>query len=148
MPYNTFHNYHLLLFEKLIPKEFNKCIYLGTDICVNHNLSDLFEIDMKNNDVAGVISLDYYFSEKNHRKKLNLTSMKKYINKNVLLVNLKQIRIDIMTTEFIELSKNYNFQAQDILIIACYGYIITLSLKFNVMPSYIKKNKQTSKYLY
>ena len=148
IPNNTFHNYHLLLLGILIPKEFNKCIYLGNDICVNHDLSDLFKIDMKNNYLAGVISLDYYFSEKNHSKRLNLSSMKKYVNKDVLLINLEQIRIDNMTEEFIKLSKNYNFQAQDVLNIACYGNIITLPLKFNVMSSYIKKNNQILKYLY
>ena len=148
IPNNTLKDYHLLLLGELIPKEFNKCIYLGADICVNHDLSDLFKIDMKNNYIAGVIYLDFYFSEKNHSKRLNLTSMKEYVNKDVLLVNLKQIRIDNMTKEFIKLSKNYNFKAQDVLNVACYGNIITLPLKFNVMPSYIKKNKQILKYLY
>ena len=148
IPNNIFQNYHLLLLGDLIPKEINKCIYLGADICVNHDLSDLFKIDMKNNYIAGVISLDYYFSEKNQSKRLNLTSMKEYVNKNVLLINLKQIRINNMTREFIKLSKNHNFKVQDILNILCYGNIIKLPLKFNVMPSYIKKNNKILKYFY
>ena len=61
---DTFLNYELLQIGELIPKEINKCLYLSTNIYVNKDLSDLFNIDIKNNYIAGVVSPKFNFSEK------------------------------------------------------------------------------------
>ena len=67
--------------------------------------------------------------------------MKYYVNTGVLLMNLKKIREDNMTQKFIKLSKRtYDFQAQDILNIACYGKILTLPPKYNVLVTKLKEN--------
>ena len=47
----------------IIPNEIDKCIYLDSDICICKDLSDLFNIDIKDNYIAGVIAPLYYFSE-------------------------------------------------------------------------------------
>jgi len=60
----TFQNYYLLLIGELIPKKIKKCLYLNTNILVNKDLSCLFNIDMKNNYIAGVVSPKFNFSEK------------------------------------------------------------------------------------
>ena len=149
MSNNTLENFHFLIIGELIPKEVNKCIYLGGDICVNNDLSELFNIDIKNNYIAGVKSFDYYLLEKKSSKRLNLKSTNHYLNKDVLLINLKQIRLDKMTKEFIKLSKKHsNFKPQDIINVACNGKKITVPLKFNVMNSVLKNNNQILKYIY
>ena len=138
----TFPTYYRLLIGDLLPKEINKCIYLDVDLCVCKDLNELFNIDMKDNYLAGVISPTYYFYKKKNCKRLNLPSMKQYINAGMLLMNLQQIRKDNLTKKFIELSKrNYKSQDQDILNIVCYGKILTLSPKYNVQViRYIKNN--------
>ena len=55
--------YYCLLIGELLPNEIDKCIYLDSDICICKDLSDLFNIDIKDNYIAGVIAPLYYFSE-------------------------------------------------------------------------------------
>lgn len=137
----TLPTYYRLLIGELLPQEFDKCIYLDVDLCVRKDLSELFSIDIKDNYIAGVVSPIYYFDEAKHCKRLNLTSMKKYINGGVLVMNLKQIRKDNMTQKFIELSKkNYDSQDQDVLNVACYEKIFILPPKYNAIVWRLKEN--------
>ena len=145
----TLPTYYRLLIGDLLPIEMSKCIYLDVDICVNKDLSELFNIDMNNNYIAGVVAAGYYFSEKYNCLRLNLTSMKQYVNAGMLVLNLNQIRKDNMTRKFIELSKrNYDSQDQDVLNVACYGKIITLPPKFNAMVFRLKENNPLLRDLY
>ena len=61
---NTSHkalsSYYRLLVGDLLPKELDKCIFLDVDICVCKDLSELFNIDIKDNYIAGVIDPDFY----------------------------------------------------------------------------------------
>ena len=141
IPHISFTTFYRLLIGNLLPKEIDKCIYLDVDIIVNNDLSILFNINLKKNYIAGVISPTYYFREEINCKRLNVTSMKKYINAGVLLINLKQIRVDNMTHKFIELAKkNFTSQDQDVLNVACYGKILTIPPKFNAMTKRLKDN--------
>ena len=145
----SMHDYYLLLIADLLPKEIDKCIFLNVNTCVNKDLSDLFNIDMKDNYLAGVIASGYYFSEEFNCKRLNISSMKQYINAGMLLINIKHIRKDNMTQKFIELIKNnYITKAQDVLNVACYGKIITLPPKYNAMVFRLKENNPLLKHLY
>ena len=75
--------------------------------------------------------------------------MKQYINIDMLIINLKQIRKDNMIQKFMELSKrNYLYQDQDILNIACYGKIITLPPKYNAIVSKLKENNPILRNIY
>ena len=141
--------YYRLLAGDLLPKEYGKCIYLDVDICVCQDLSELYNIDMGNNYIAGVVAAGYYFSEAANCKRLNLPSMKTYVNAGVLLMNLKQIRQDKMTEKFVELSKkNYSSQDQDVVNVACYGKIITLPPKYNAMITRLQQNDPRLRDLY
>ena len=129
--------YYRLLAADILPKEYNKCIYLDCDICVCKDLSELYNIDMKNNYIAGVRAAGYYFDETANCKRLNLSSMKQYINAGVLLMNLKQIRKDNLTKKLVALSyNNFSSQDQDVINVACYNKIIILPLRYNVMTKY------------
>ena len=133
IPHISFPTYYRLLIGDILPKEIDKCIYLDVDLCIVKDLSDLFNIDMKDNYIAGVLSPKYYFYKEEHCKRLNLSSMIQYINAGMLLMNLKQIRMDNMTQKFIKLTeKNFASQDQDILNVACYGKILTLKPKYNL----------------
>lgn len=147
--YNKSPTYYRLLAGILLPKEYNKCIYLDVDICVCKDLSELFNIDLKDNYIAGVVAPGYYFFEDENCKRLNLSSMKQYVNAGMLIMNLKKIREDNMTEKFIELlKKNYTDQDQDVLNVACYGKILTLPPKYNVLVQRIKENSPLLKNLY
>lgn len=149
IPHISFITYYRLLIADLLPEEIDKCIYLDIDLCVCKDLSELFNINLKDNYLAGVIAAGYYFSEKKQCKRLNLPSMKYYINAGMLLMNLKQIRKDNMTQVFIYLTnKNYSSQDQDILNVACYGKIQTLPPKYNAMIQRLEENNPLLKKIY
>ena len=149
IPHITLTTYYRLLIGDLLPREIDKCIYLDIDICVRKDLSELFKINMENNYVAGVVAAGYYFNEKKHCKRLNLPSMKKYINAGMLMINLKLIRNDNMTIKFIELSKrNYDSLDQDVINVACYGKILTLPPKYNTMVMRIEEDNPLLRELY
>ena len=61
---NTSHkalsSYYRLLVGDLLPKELDKCIFLDVDICVCKDLSEIFNIDIKDNYIAGVLDPDFY----------------------------------------------------------------------------------------
>ena len=106
----TLPTYYRLLIGDLLPNEIDKCIYLDNDICVCKDLSELYNIDIKDNYLAGVVSPFFYFNEERNCKRLNISSMRQYLNAGMLIMNLKEIRKDNMTQKFIELSKrNYYY---------------------------------------
>ena len=145
----TLNNYYLLLISILLPNEIDKCIYLDSVICVNKDLSDLYNIDLDKYYIAGVISPIYFIDKENNCKGLNITSMNQYIDTSVLLMNLKQIRLDNMTQKFIELSKKkYDSQEQDVLNMTCYGKILILPPKYNLMTKSFKKKNSLLRDLY
>ena len=99
----------------------------------------MFNIDISDYYIAGVLEPEFYFSEEKNYERLNLPSMNKYVNAGVLLINLKQIRENNVTQKFIELAK-INIDSQDIINIASYGKIKTLPPKYNAMITTLKEN--------
>lgn len=149
IPHITLPTFYRLLVGHILPTEIDKCIYLDVDMCVRKDLSELFNIQLENNYIAGVVAAGYYFLQDYHLNRLNISSMKQYVNAGMLLMNLKQIREDNITEKFIELSrKNYESQDQDVLNVACYGKIVTLPPKYNAMVFRLEENNPLLKDLY
>ena len=149
IPHITLTTYYRLLFGELLPADLEKCIYLDVDICVCKDLSDLYNIDLKNKYIAGVISPTYYYSQKRNCKRLNLPTMKNYINAGMMLINLNQIRKNNMTEKFIELSKkNYSSQDQDVINVACFRKIKIIPPKYNAQIMRLYDNNPLLEELY
>ena len=131
---NNYPSWYRLLLANLLPKEIDKCIFLDDDIYTCSDLTKLYNIDLNENYIAGVISCAYYvYADKMHSNILNIPSAKQYINTGVILYNLKLIRKDNITKKFIELSDNdWPSYDQDVINIVCYGRIKILSPKYNV----------------
>lgn len=130
--------YRLQLPELL--KKIEKCIYLDVDIVVKKDLKEFFNIDIEDKYVAGVKAAGYYYPEEKKKKTmqiLKLATFDQYINAGVLLLNLKKMRDDNLSTVFQQLlGKNFPSQDQDILNVACYNHIKILPLKYNAMTKY------------
>jgi lipopolysaccharide biosynthesis glycosyltransferase len=133
--------WYRLILAKLLPKQYDKCIYLDCDVYVCNDLKQLYNIELNENYVAGVIACTYYvYADKMHSNILNIPSTKKYINSGVLLVNLKQIRNDNITSRFFELlNSNQVLPAydQDVINIVCYGKIKILPPKYNMILRHV-----------
>ena len=145
----TSSSYYRLIVADLLPNKLSKCIYLDLDICVCNDLTELFNIDIKDNYIAGVVDPEYYFSEEDNYKSINTSLKKELINDGMILMNLKLIRKNNLTKKFIELfNKNLDFHAQDILNIACNGKIKILAPKYNSKIKVLKENNYNLSKIY
>lgn len=124
-------------FRLLLPDllEEDKCIYLDTDTIVLLDLARMYNIDMGDCYVAGVrhpgvvVPCSHEFC-----KNIGIPSADQYINAGVLLMNLEKLRHDGMVKKFLELiSWNMPMQDQDIINNACYGKILRIPFKYNVL---------------
>lgn len=127
--------YRLLLGEIL--QQYEKCIYLDSDIIVCSDLTELFSTDLEGYYLGGIKDIDFNdpFQNNDERyKETGLSAENSYINAGVLLMNLKKIRQDGMTETFLrEIKKGYLFQDQDVLNITCLNKIRHLPVKYNLM---------------
>ena len=117
--------------------QYEKCIYLDSDIIVCTDLAELFSTDLEGYYLGGVKDFDFNDPFQNHDeryKETGLSAKSNYINTGVLLMNLKKIRQDKMTETFCaEIKKGYLFQDQDVLNITCRNKIRLLPVKYNLM---------------
>ena len=90
-------------------KNINKVIYLDVDIVVNKSLKELWDTEMNSYYFAGVIDTvktkDTFKNE--IWDKFNIYEVKDYINSGVLLINLKEIRKDIVSYHKLILSPEF-----------------------------------------
>lgn len=134
-------SYFRLLIPELV-KEYDKCIYLDSDILVNGDILELFNVDIDDYYLAGVPDCNLIFGRNfyvsmNEHIKANMPSAKKYVNAGVLVMNLKKLRDDNMITEFLLQAKRENpYEDQDVINFCCYEAIKTLPIKYNMFQHY------------
>jgi len=114
-----------------ILKDYEKVIYLDVDIIVQHDLSELYDTDLKNT-YAGVVEDFTIIKFKKRNKELGL---KHYFNSGVLLLNTKKIREEKLNEKMLEIyiqnGENFYCHDQDVLNIAFNDNITILHPKFN-----------------
>lgn len=105
---------------KLFPN-LDKILSIDNDIIINENISNLWEIDLKDNYFAGVAE---------PRKS---TEKFKYINFGFIMYNLKQLRIDKKDDEIISNLNTYYYPEaeQDCFNTTCQNKILELSSTYN-----------------
>ena len=64
----TLPTYYRLKIADLLPQKYSKAIYLDTDVIVQGNLNDLYNINLENNFIAGVKAAGYVLSTTNRIK--------------------------------------------------------------------------------
>lgn len=129
--------YYRLQIPWLLP-QYDKVIYLDGDIVVKKSISNLYDIDIKDNYLAGGLAVGKSFI--NYAQKLGL-SHTQYINSGVLIINSKKQReLQLNKLYNKHLTKKYTFQDQDILNIVCKNHIEYLSPGFNITHKQIDIN--------
>lgn len=81
----------LFLFD-ILPQEIEKVLYLDCDLVVVDDLSDLWNINIDNYSVAGVIDSNEYTDADYLARKFDPLKSYTYINSGVMLMNLKYWR--------------------------------------------------------
>ncbi len=95
------------LFIPFIMKNYKKVLYLDSDMCTNHNIDELFEIDMDTAELLAVKDtvspiLNKYKERKNYMQKiLGLKEPEQYFNAGCVLFNLKNIEIEDYKTKLL-----------------------------------------------
>ncbi|WP_139243377.1 glycosyltransferase family 8 protein [Anaerocolumna xylanovorans] len=143
-------SYNRLLLAKYIT-EWDKCIYLDCDLLVNGDLKELYEKKIGDNYITGVLDCHIIEdSERNkiHEKCVGLASRDTYVNAGVLILNLKRIRQDNLTSKFMEqVFKENWYEDQDVLNKCCYGKVGIIPLKYNLFHFYQGKTIKLLKHL-
>ncbi len=99
-----------LMIAELLPREFDKAIYLDSDLVVRGNLEELWETDLAENYVLAVqdMLIQYVSSPSGllNYKELGISPDAKYFNSGVLVINLKKWRDDKITIKAIDYLKH------------------------------------------
>lgn len=146
------HLSHAAMYRLMIPRiaeqlrlKTDKCIYLDTDIVVEGDISELYDLDK----TLG----KYYFAgvpdpclcnvaHADLIDRLGIPDTDQYINSGVLLINLKQISRDGLCNQLEEAGyrEDFLYNDQDAINSVCYGGIRSIPLKFNMMRQFFYHN--------
>jgi len=137
----TVASYYRLLITEFLPPEFDKAIYLDTDMVVKGNLEELWNIPLEDNYLLAVQDdVQLYISMCDGlRKDYNLGSVSdyKYFNAGLLVINLEKWRkenIGVKVIEYIEQNRKYLINDQDGLNAILVGKWGEIHPRWNQMP--------------
>ncbi|MBR2786598.1 MAG: 1-acyl-sn-glycerol-3-phosphate acyltransferase [Clostridia bacterium] len=137
--YYTKTTYFRLFIPDLYP-QYARALYLDSDITVLGDISELYNVDIGNNLVAGVpdgiIQTIEVFQEY-AEKVVGVVDYKKYFNAGILLMNLSELRKFKFQEKFLYLLETIKFkvaQDQDYLNRLCKGRVKIVDKLWNVMP--------------
>lgn len=134
------------LFIPSIFKQYKKVIFLDCDICVDGDIAELYDVDLKDNYVAAakwmfavsknadlkVSSIG--FNETQYTHEVLSVPVEDYFNAGVMVFNIKQILKDNKHLEFIEKIKEcdkFSYNDQDILNLCCHNKVKYLGVEWN-----------------
>ena len=141
--------YRFLILE--IMADYDRVLYLDSDMVINADVSPLFEFDFEDNLVAAVIDADYLANvnlkdDMTSRPKrssrleystevLHLEDPYSYFQAGLIVFNVTALRKKTSTAELMEMasSPKYIYMDQDILNEVCHGKILFLDMRWNVM---------------
>ncbi|RCL00218.1 MAG: Glycosyl transferase family 2 protein [Candidatus Tokpelaia sp. JSC189] len=141
------HHFTASIYGRLIIPEicnnFDKAIYVDTDMIFNRDIAELSLIDLKDNYIAAVIDskieierrIDPWWANY-FKKKLSLEIKNSYINSGLLVFNLEKWRKLSIHNQCIELlanSKEFILPDQDVINIICKNRIHYLDQSWNCM---------------
>jgi lipopolysaccharide biosynthesis glycosyltransferase len=99
-----------LMISELLPRQFDKAIYLDCDLVIKGSLEELWETDLAENYVLAVqdMLIQYVSSPCGllNYQELGISPDAKYFNSGVLVINLKKWRDDKITIKAIEYLKH------------------------------------------
>jgi lipopolysaccharide biosynthesis glycosyltransferase len=141
-PHISVETYYRFLIQDILP-DFDKVIYLDSDLIVQDDISKLYGIELGNNLIAAVRDVDYLgnLNLKDSgrfaytKTVLGMDNPYDYFQAGVLVLNTKALRKDIPSSIWLEEAKDtrYIYNDQDILNARCEGRVTFLDPAWNVM---------------
>lgn len=136
--YYTQTTYYRLFISSLYP-QYDKVLYLDCDIVVRGDISKLYNINIGDN-LVGATTDQFVMSlpriQPYFVKCLGLDNVTDYFNAGVLIMNLKQFRLQNFEEQFVDLLAKYKFivQDQDYLNVICKGKVHYINGSWDKMP--------------
>ena len=135
-----------LLIPQLLPN-LKRILYLDADIMVTCDLSDLWNTDLKGNEIGAVLDTGIMAGSSTLPIDKKWVKRDQYFNSGVILMDLKQIRQDgNLLTYFIDIyNKDYKSHVkypmidQDILNMIFKGKVCYLDSKWNKFTNYVRE---------
>ncbi len=138
--YFTLTIYYRLFIPIMFP-QYDKGIYIDSDVVLNADIAELFDTDIGDNYIGACTD----FSVQEIPELVNYiengigVERKQYINSGVLLMNLKKLREVEIDTHFLRLLNTYHFDCiapdQDYINAMCNGKIYYLNEEWDAMPN-------------
>ena len=138
--YFTLTIYFRLFIPSMFP-QYDKGIYIDSDVVLTDDIAKLFDIDIGENYIGACndLSIADIPPLVAYTEKAVGVNAKEYINSGVLLMNLKKMRDDDLEGHFLALLNKYHFDSiapdQDYLNAMCNGKIYYLDEKWDTMPN-------------
>ena len=146
-----------IYFRLFIPEiftQYDKGIYLDSDIVVPGDISELYNNKLEDNLIGACIDKSVQDIPEIMNYYENAVGIKrdKYINSGVLLMNLKELRNKKFTKHFLNLLNKYHFDTvapdQDYLNVICNGKILYLGDEWDAMPTENGKELENPKLIH
>lgn len=137
--YFTLTIYFRLFIPAMFP-QYDKAIYLDSDVVLLHDPAKLFDIDLGDDLIGACVdrSVGHVPELASYMEEAVGIPKDQYINSGVLLMNLKALRETKLEQHFLSLLDTYHFDCiapdQDYLNALCYGKIRYLDDSWDTMP--------------
>ena len=139
--YVSLPTYYRLKMPSLLP-QIDRIIYFDCDVIVEHSLKDLFNVEMSDYPLAGVLDV---------KKKMQKTNPT-YTNAGILVMDLKNMRKTNLEAKFFEYTKKHSSEIvcgdQEIINQVCKGNIKNIDSKWNVQISNFTNRSDYTKFPY
>lgn len=132
--------YYRIFLPEMFP-QYEKGVYLDSDIIVNDDIAKLFETDLNGNLVAATVDMSTQGDKLLCRYFDEVVGVKhdKYFNSGVLVIDFEKFREEEFCEHFLYLLNKYDFDTvapdQDYLNAMCAGRVEYLDAAWNAMPT-------------
>lgn len=131
-------------------RQYDKVIYLDTDVIVRGDLKDLYSTDLGSNYLAGVLSINKCILKPDIAKEIDIPDMDTFFNAGVMLMNLRLLREDNVVVKLESYIGQFEGSVDQLIFNkVCYGRVLKLPLKYNLIynvRAFIKKQKEIKYY--
>lgn len=151
--YFTLTIYFRLFIADMFP-EYDKGIYIDSDIIVTGDISELYNYELGENIIGAATdnSIQRIPELVKYIEQAVGINRREYINSGVLLMNLKAMREKEFSKKFLTLLNTYHFDSvapdQDYLNAMCYKKILYLNEEWDAMPSEGKEEIKNPKLIH
>lgn len=135
--------YYRLFLTKILPENIAKVLYLDCDMIVCDSLKSLWDIDISNYAIGGVLDPESNMPYAYNR--LRYAQSEEYFNSGMLLINLDYWRSHEALKRFYEIaadkSLQLNYHDQDILNLCFHREKKIIDFKYNVQTDFLYKHE-------